>query len=147
MVVQRDIVTQTIDAEPVNQQVILGTAANTPVSKLNPPTGLSLSGSGAPISYAKCISGVATAYTSDKTTSTGRPAGVGFVAVDPRRIPYGSHLYIMTADGSYVYGTAIAADTGGFVQNGSGVTVDLYLPSSSQCEAFGVKNVKIYVLD
>ena len=41
---------------------------------------------------------------------------MGNVAVDPRIIPYGSKLFIMSADGKYVYGYGIACDTGGSVR-------------------------------
>lgn len=147
-VVERNIITETVDKNPVNEVLLVGTAARTPVSKFEAP-GLSLSSSGTPQSFSRLIHGVATAYwaPTGSSTSTGRGAGVGNVAVDPSRIPYGSRLYIMSPDGSFVYGSAIAADTGGFVSNGSGVTVDLFMPSESSCSSFGVRNVCIYVLD
>ncbi|HCB99850.1 MAG TPA: hypothetical protein DEP42_01305 [Ruminococcaceae bacterium] len=106
------------------------------------------SANGVPGSYKKVITGVATAYTQDPgtQTSTGKAVTKGLVAVDPNKIPYGTKLYIASADGSYVYGTAVAADTGGFVHNGSGVLTDLFLPTEAQCEAFGRRTVNMYVL-
>ncbi len=70
----------------------------------------------------------------------------GRVAVDPDQIPYGTKLYIVSSDGRYVYGYAVAADTGGFVWNGSGTTVDLYMNTYSECMSFGRRTVEIYVL-
>jgi 3D (Asp-Asp-Asp) domain-containing protein len=68
----------------------------------------------------------------------------GHVAVDPRQFPYGTRLYIMS--GNYVYGYAVAADTGGFVYNGSGVTVDLFFGSNAEAKHFGRRPVDIYVV-
>ncbi|MBR6635536.1 MAG: hypothetical protein IKL41_07940 [Clostridia bacterium] len=56
-------------------------------------------------------------------------------------------MYIVSSDGKWVYGYSIAADTGGFVTNGSGTTVDLYMYSYSDCINFGRRNVEIYILD
>lgn len=141
-------VDERLDFAPVNSVVLVGTAANTPVSKLQPPTGFTLSDRGTPDRYSRVIDAVATAYTAraGSGTASGRRAGVGYVAVNPQVIPYGSRLYIMSDNGSFVYGYAIAADTGEFVSNGSGVDVDLYFATMSECCHFGKKHVKIYVL-
>lgn len=67
------------------------------------------------------------------------PMRKGVVAVDPRVIPLGSHLYI---DG---YGYAVAADIGGAVKERH---VDLYLPTIQEAKQYGMKQgVKVYVLD
>lgn len=95
----------------------------------------------------KVITGLATAYTANPgaLTATGLPAARGRIAVNPRQIPYGSKLYIESSDGSYVYGEAIAADTGGFASGGR-ITADLYFDSMSECRQWGVRSVNIYVL-
>lgn len=100
----------------------------------------------APVSYSKVLTGSATAYTasSGALTSTGVPAYVGGVAVNPNIIPYGSKLYI-EADG-YTYGYATAVDTGGALMSGSAL-VDLYMDSYDECINFGRRNVKVYILD
>ena len=49
----------------------------------------------------------------------------GTVAVNPALIPYGTKLYIASTDGRFVYGYAIATDTGTSLLNGS-CLVDLY---------------------
>jgi 3D (Asp-Asp-Asp) domain-containing protein len=85
---------------------------------------------------------VATAYTANcdgcsGTTASGQHAGHGIVAVDPRVIPLGSHLYIPG------YGQAIAGDTGGAIH---GNRVDLGFNSDSDAMQFGRRSVTVYVL-
>ena len=116
------------------------------ISTLKPTNTIKLDANGAPISYSKKITGKATAYYQGSTTSTGVKPKPGYVAVDPREIPYGTKLYIRSVDGKYNYGYAIAADTGGFIYT-SDTVVDLYFYSSSDCYNFGRRNVEIYVLD
>ena len=144
----QEVVSQSIVSQPVDSTVLVGTAANTPVSQLQPPSSLTLTSRGSPDRYSQVIDTLATGYSpSDGTrTATGRTAKVGYVAVNPNVIPYGSRLYIMSDDGSFVYGYAIAYDTGGFISNGSGVGVDLYFSSAAEASRFGKRHVKIYVL-
>lgn len=77
-------------------------------------------------------------------TYTGTEVQVGTVAVDPNFIPLGTKMYIVSADGEYVYGYAIAEDTGGAIK---GKIVDLYFNTYDECITFGRRDVKIYVLD
>ncbi len=117
------------------------------LSPLEPKNPIAVNAKGQPVSYKKCIKGLATAYTANEggaLTATGEKAQVGYVAVDPNEIPYGSMLFIKTADGSYMYGLAKAADTGGFIDGP--VTVDLFFEEVSECIQFGVRDVEIYVL-
>ena len=115
------------------------------ISDLNVPSDLKLDENGVPVNYEYCISGKATAYTGDPATSTGRKPMPGHIAVDPKEIPYGTELYVVSADGSYVYGYCIAADTGGFVEMGN-TDIDLYMDNKDMCTDWGNRNVKIYVL-
>ncbi|MCC8128866.1 MAG: G5 domain-containing protein [Clostridiales bacterium] len=87
----------------------------------------------------------ATAYTarSGAVCSTGRLARVGVVAVDPDYIPYGTQMFIMSADGSFVYGIAVAGDCGSAIDNND---VDLYMTSRSTCINFGRRNVVAYII-
>ena len=96
----------------------------------------------------KVLSGTGTAYTARKgaKTSTGKSVKVGLVAVDPRVIPYGTKLYIVSADGKYNYGYAVAADTGGALRSGR-VLVDLFYNTERECVNFGRRQVKVYILD
>ena len=102
---------------------------------------------GVPVNYAYCITGKATAYTADSITSTGTRPIQGTVAVNPRQIPYGTRMWITSADGRYVYGLAVAEDTGGFIYFTNGATVDLYMYSESDCDAWGFRTANIYILD
>ena len=102
---------------------------------------------GVPLNYKYTIVGIATAYSSDPITSTGTKPMQGTVAVDPREIPYGTRMYITSADGKYVYGYAVAEDTGGFIYYPHGATVDLFMYSESDCDQWGWRMAKIYVLD
>lgn len=76
-------------------------------------------------------------------TATGVPLDKGVIAVDPRVIPLGSRVYIEALDGSWSYGYAVAADTGGAIK---GKRVDLCYRTRSECIQFGVRNCRVYVL-
>jgi 3D (Asp-Asp-Asp) domain-containing protein len=85
---------------------------------------------------------VATAYTADcagcsGVTASGRPAGRGVVAVDPRVIPLGTRLYIPG------YGIAVAGDTGGAIH---GARIDLGFNTWRDAMRFGRREVTIYRL-
>lgn len=85
---------------------------------------------------------VATAYTAhcagcSGITASGRRAGHGIVAVDPRYISLGTRLYIPG------YGYAIAGDTGGAIR---GNRIDLGFNSRSDALQFGRRTVTVYQL-
>ncbi len=89
----------------------------------------------------------ATAYTAGRggagyITASGTPARPGAVAVDRRVIPLGSKLYIVTDDGQYIYGMAVAEDTGVI-----GNRVDLYYDDYDHCIQFGRRAATIYILE
>lgn len=101
---------------------------------------------GAPTSYSKVLTGVCTAYCGANNkldggprTSTGKKVTKGIVAVDPRKIPYGTRLYIPG------YGYAVAADTGGAMRSGK-VLIDLGFDTQAECLSFGRRQMTIYVL-
>ena len=90
----------------------------------------------------------ATAYTHtdegcDLITATGTTVHWGTVAVDPRYIPYGTRMFIMASNGSYIYGIAEAEDCGGDIK---GDRMDLYMPTYEQCIQFGRRVCTIYFL-
>lgn len=141
-------------SDPIDEVVLEGTSEvssnNSSFSKSNEDSieNSSVTVSGKPISYKSVLKGSCTAYTapSGALTSTGRIAQVGYVAVNPNIIPYGTELYICSEDGSFVYGYAIAADTGGALMDGSAL-VDLYYDTESECINFGRRTLCVYVLD
>ena len=77
-------------------------------------------------------------------TATGVPLDKGVIAVDPKVIPLGSRVYIEALDGSWSYGYAVAADTGGAIK---GKRVDLCYRTRSECIQFGRRPCRVYVLN
>ncbi len=152
------LISSVTEKEAVTQVVVRGTKvrpgsfkgtavkSSTVMSELTPPFEIALNQNGRPIDYIKVITGKGTAYCTGSVCSTGVGVKQGYVAVDPREIPYGTKMYIVSSDGKYNYGYCIAADTGGFIYNSSTV-VDLYMYSYSQCKQFGRRNVDIYILE
>lgn len=103
---------------------------------------------GETLTYTGTMQAVATAYHNTDPgctiyTATGTLCRVGAIAVDPRVIPYGTRMYIVTNDGQYVYGLAVAEDCGGSIK---GNRVDLYYDSVDECWEFGIRNCTIYFL-
>lgn len=146
--VSESAVSSEITAEPIDEIINVGAALATPYSKISPDY-LVLE-YGLPTSYETILTGKSCAYTAPygSGTASGRALEIGTVAVDPSIIPYGSELYIVSTDGSYVYGYAIAADTGDLTANG--VLVDLYMGNMEnyyeESLNYGAREVNIYVL-
>ena len=116
------------------------------VSVLKPSSPIKLDSKGNPVSYKKHLTVQATAYLAKGTCATGVPSKPGYIAVNPNYIPYGTKMYIKSSDGKYVYGYAIAADTGGFIRTKPN-NVDLAFPTNDACVYFGRRNVEIYILE
>ncbi|HWQ76637.1 MAG TPA: 3D domain-containing protein [Syntrophomonas sp.] len=68
----------------------------------------------------------------------GLPLGRGIIAVDPNVIPMGTRLYV---EG---YGEGIAADQGNAIK---GNRIDLCFPTHQEASAYGIKTVKVTILD
>lgn len=115
------------------------------MSDLTPKKQIKLDKNGIPVEYKKMLTGNASAYCTGTTCSTGVSVKQGYIAVDPNIIPYGTEMYIRTSDGSWIYGYAIAADTGGFVTWGNTIA-DLYMYSLEDCRNFGRRQIEIYIL-
>jgi len=101
---------------------------------------------GAPENYKRLLNMTATAYAPgtldngkwDTLTYMGGTVRHGVVAVDPRVIPMGSKLWV---EG---YGEAIAEDQGSAIK---GNRIDLAFNDRKEALDYGIKNVKIYVLN
>jgi len=114
-----------------------------PVSALTGPDGTT----NKPAEYKQVLTGRATGYSSKGGKgASGLGLGYGTVAVDPSVIPYGSLLYIESTDGDFVYGYAIATDTGTAMVEGRAL-VDLYYESYAESVANGVFKVNVYVVE
>lgn len=144
-------------SETVNGKQIIGTAVPKPtavktseqvssISTLTPSSPIDLDGNGNPVNYLKKLTVQATGYTyTGHNCATGVAPQPGYIAVNPRVIPYGTKMYIKSTDGRYIYGYAVAADTGGFVRTRPN-NVDLFFSTRSACNMFGRRNVEIYII-
>lgn len=117
------------------------------ISTLAPAGEIELDANGNPVNYKSKMTVRATAYTyTGNNCSTGVAPQPGYIAVNPKVIPYGTKMYIKSPDGSIIYGYAVAADTGGFIKKHP-TGVDLFMTTVSACTSFGVRNMEIYILE
>lgn len=96
--------------------------------------------------FSRTMTCLATAYSCEGyvgTTATGTVARVGAIAVDPRVIPLGTKMYVVSTDGEYVYGYCTAEDTGGLIK---GYRLDLYFDTIEECYGFGARDCIVYIL-
>ena len=102
--VSSETVDTKITKEPVDKVVLMGTKG----SNVSNPAGTFTDMNGNTVAYSSVVTGSGTAYTAPagSLTATGVTAYHGGVAVNPNIIPYGSKLYIVSTDGSFVYGYA-----------------------------------------
>lgn len=154
--VARELVERTVVKSPVNEIVEYG--VRTSQGSLAYHSGGSVvSRSGGTFRYKKYIDCTATAYDlsyescgkspGDKgygITASGMKAAYGVIAVDTRVIPLGTKLYIEAADGSWVYGNAVAGDTGGAIR---GNRIDLFFNTRQECLNFGKRTARVYILE
>jgi len=151
--VSRDILTQTVIQQPVDELIAVGTGGKELEAGYIPDEpiigdGYIITTTGEVLTFTDAISVVATAYSCEGyigVTSTGTIAREGAIAVDPKVIPYGTRMFIVSDDGAYVYGIATAEDCGdpGFICNNR---VDLYYDTFYECIQFGVRNCTAYIL-
>lgn len=116
-------------------------------SNVSNPVGTFTDMNGNTVAYSSVVTGSGTAYTAPagSLTATGVTAYHGGVAVNPNIIPYGSKLYIVSTDGSFVYGYATAVDTGGALMSGTAI-VDCFYNTYDECVNFGRRNVNVYIV-
>src|SRR5581483_1749772 len=84
---------------------------------------------------------IATAYAQHGLTASGEYVHQHVVAADPALLPIGTRIKIKRA-GRYS-GEYVVADTGDKIE---GRKLDIYMPSVMQCRKFGVKHVRVTVL-
>ena len=147
---RRNVLSKTVTRPPVTQILAIGTA-RTQTKREDFPVisdGFITLPTGEILTYTDTATVRATAYTHtdagcDLITSTGTTVHWGTVAVDPRYIPYGTRMFIMASNGSYIYGIAVAEDCGGDI---TGDRMDLYMPTYEQCMEFGRRVCTLYFL-
>ena len=145
----RQVLTETVTRMPTAE--VIGVGAGPVLEKENAPVisdGYITLPTGEVLTYTHKDTVRATAYTHtddgcDNVTASGTVVHWGTVAVDPRYIPYGTRMFIMASDGSYVYGIATAEDCGGDIK---GDRMDLYMPTYEQCREFGRRRCTLYFL-
>ena len=148
--IRRSILAETLLRRPVTEVVGVGSAevlTETPDMPVIGDGYITLP-TGEVLTYTRTDTVEATAYTHtdrgcDNITATGTTVRWGTVAVDPGRIPYGTRMFIIANDGSYVYGIATAEDCGGDIK---GDRMDLYMPTYAQCREFGRRRCTLYFL-
>lgn len=123
---ERRQVASTVVKEPVEQVVKVGVLQVA-------------SRGGQEIKFSRAYEMVSTAYThTGNNTYTGVKPRVGIVAVDPTVIPLGTRLFV---EG---YGYCRAMDIGSKIK---GNRIDVFLETRSEAKRWGVKRVKVYVLE
>ena len=146
----KTVLQEEVQQEPVYQIVAVGTGENTEKERAFPLFGENciVTEAGQVLEFSHQGRFSATAYTSGIAdvgyiTATGTKARVGAIAVDPKVIPYGTKMFIVTEDGQYVYGEATAEDCGGGIK---GNRIDLFFDTVGECYAFGVRMCQVYFL-
>jgi len=131
---QKELVHSRVEKEPKNKIIAVGT-------KIAPST------STTSVNQGKELSMQSTAFTADCSGCRGVTSlGINLkshpdskvIAVDPNVIPLGSKVWV---EG---YGYAIAGDTGGGIH---GNKIDVFFSSQSQANGWGLKSVKVIVLN
>ena len=142
---ESDVTSSEVTQQPVSQVVLVGTRSLGSAFASVGADGSLVDQNGNSVSYRKVFTGRCTAYSGGYCTASGRAPAYGRVAVNPNIIPYGTKLYICSPNGGFVYGYAVAADTGGAAMSGT-IVADLYYNNNSECLSFGSRTMNVYVL-
>lgn len=148
----KEAVSEEIIQEPVPEVIVKGTKERENGYVPSPSPGGSSAGTfvdmyGNTVSYSNMMVGECTAACiPGGTTSIGMTAEYGVIAVDPSIIPYGTRMYVVSPDGSVVYGYGVAGDTGGAMLSGQ-VLADLYYNTVEECSIIGRRDMIVYILD
>jgi uncharacterized protein YabE (DUF348 family) len=143
--VSKQFLSEKILLDPINMITEFGTVLNHTTSR------------GDVVRYKKVMDMRATAYTASLKdtgkapghplfgiTATGMKARKGVIAVDPKVIPLHTKLYVEILGDTPDYGFCVAGDVGGAIK---GNKIDLYYDSQDYVDRFGVKKVRVYILN
>ena len=159
--IAREILDETVRVEKVNQLVIRGPQTAIKEQPTDPEykvrendaprysitDNVITTSNGTQYTFTDTIQVSATAYSCEGHTGicyAGTLARVGAIAVDPKVIPLGTKMYVVSNDGEYVYGYCIAEDIGGGIK---GHRIDLYFDTIADCYEFGVRSCTVYFLE
>lgn len=129
------------DGQEIKREVMSSIEIKPPIKKVVAQgvlTSVSRGGKTIKFKRAMIVKATAYSYSAGLITSTGQKARVGGIAVDPKVIPYGTRVYV---EG---YGYARAIDCGKTIK---GDRIDVFLETDRECRKWGVKKVKLYILD
>ena len=151
--VSTETLSENITKPVVNEVITIGTkhtgvttsAAVDCISTLTPDTPIELDANGNPVNYKKHITVQATAYSNEAGNrgASGVVIKPGHVAINTNLYAFGTRFYIKSSDGNYVYGYAVAADTGGFVATRP-TNFDLCFATEAECIQFGRRNIEVF---
>ncbi len=154
-ILENGIVVETIQAssvvvsEPTEELILLGDGSE--VSTLDYSDEFPLDENGIPVGYIDVLHNQrATGYwVGGKAWGAwGRDKYCipGTVAIRPDEIPYGTKMYIRTASGDFIYGYAIANDTGTGLMDDI-IDVDLFHANFRESQLSSFRYVDIYILE
>lgn len=144
--ISRNVLEEKVTRQPVTEIIALGCGPQTEQQTKPLVTEETvILPTGEVLRYKKVIHSLATAYCDKGLTATGTQARVGAIAVDPTVIPYGTRMFIMTADGQYIYGLATAEDCGSR-EHIYGTRIDLHLDTYYECRQFGARECLVFIL-
>ncbi len=138
--VEKTFVEEVVSAKPINKIIKKGTKVEeVKVASSRGESSRKISSNAN--SKGKYMSVVATAYTGDSITSTGKKPKWGTIAVDPTVIPYGTKVYIPQFNKTF-----IAEDCGGAIK---GNKIDIFMNDESSVYNWGRKVIpygtKVYI--
>ena len=139
---ENSVVTDVTTTVEPTDHVVKTYGAGAPVSPLTGPDGTT----NAPASYSKVLTGKATGYYPSRARVL--PVWVWVTApwpLTPMSSPTAPCCILTSTDGSFVYGYAVATDTGIAVQDGR-ILVDLFYETYAESVINGAINVNVYVV-
>ncbi|MBP0963652.1 MAG: G5 domain-containing protein [Oscillospiraceae bacterium] len=142
----RELISTDIAQRPTEQDVLVGDGSA--ISNFDFSDQYPLDENGVPLKYEAVFHNqVATGYWArDPVGASRMRCEAGTAAVRSSQFPYGTKLYVRTADGGFIYGYTITNDTGvGLMQNI--IDIDLYYESYLESALNGRRIVDIYVLE
>ena len=147
VVQERQLVGEDILRQPVEEITLVGDGSA--ISPLDFSAQFPLDENGVPMGYKELLTDqVATGYSARAGArgASGGQCSPGMVAINYQEIPYGTKMYITSADGSFIYGYAIANDTGIALMDDI-IDVDLFYDTYAESVLNSRRIVNIYILE